>query len=121
MAGVALNPNKFEIDADTIQAVISSKYELMARLAKLAKKVKVPVTGPANAANASSLLSQDLVRRASELRQEFEAIWNRRSLSVEQAIAALQQWCQQAEASGIAAYEEFSRRLRTYTIKPAIA
>jgi stearoyl-CoA desaturase (delta-9 desaturase) len=121
MAGVALNPNKFEIDADTIQAVISSKYELMARLAKLAKKVKVPVTGPANAANSSSLLPPDLVRRASDLRQEFEAIWNRRSLSVEQAIAALQQWCQQAEASGIAAYEEFSRRLRTYTIKPAIA
>nr|UOZ96329.1 hypothetical protein NCPCFENI_00222 [Cupriavidus sp.] len=121
MADVALNPDKFEIDADTIQAVISSKYELMARLAKLAKKVKVPAAGSATAANTSSLLSQDLVRRASDLRQEFEAIWNRRSLSVEQAIAALQQWCQQAEASGIAAYEEFSRRLRTYTIKPAIA
>ncbi|MFZ9735413.1 MAG: DesA family fatty acid desaturase [Burkholderiaceae bacterium] len=121
MSDVALNPNKFEIDADTIAAVISSKYELMARLAKLAKKVKVPVAGSANGANASSLLSQDLVRRASDLRQEFEAIWSRRSLSVEQAIAALQQWCQQAEASGIAAYEEFSRRLRTYTIKPAIA
>jgi stearoyl-CoA desaturase (delta-9 desaturase) len=121
MSDVALNPNKFEIDADTIAAVISSKYELMARLAKLAKKVKVSAAGSVNGANASSLLSQDLVRRASDLRQEFEAIWNRRSLSVEQAIAALQQWCQQAEASGIAAYEEFSRRLRTYTIKPAIA
>jgi stearoyl-CoA desaturase (delta-9 desaturase) len=120
MSEVALNPNKFEIDADTIQAVISSKYELMARLSKLAKKVKAPVAA-VQASNAASGLSQDLARRAAELRQEFEAIWNRRSLSVDQAIAALQQWCQQAEASGIAAYEDFSRRLRTYTIKPALA
>lgn len=111
MADVALNPNKFEIDADTIQAVISSKYELMARLSKLAKKVSVSTP------SSTATLSQDLARKASELRTEFEAIWNRRALSVDQAVAALQQWCQQAEASGIAAYEEFSRRLRMYTVK----
>jgi hypothetical protein len=35
-------------------------------------------------------------------------------------VAALQQWCQQAEASGIAAYEEFSRRLRMYTLKSSL-
>ena len=116
MADVALNPNKFEIDADTIQAVISSKYELMARLSKLAKKVSAAKAS----ASATSLLSQDLVRKAADLRHEFEAIWSRRSLSVDQTVAALQQWCQQAEASGIAAYEEFSRRLRMYTLKSSL-
>jgi stearoyl-CoA desaturase (delta-9 desaturase) len=117
MSDVALNPNKFEIDADTIQAVISSKYELMARLSKLAKKVAGAKPSP----SATASLSHDLVRKASELRHEFESIWSRRSLSVDQAVAALQQWCQQAEASGIAAYEEFSRRLRMYTVKSALA
>jgi stearoyl-CoA desaturase (delta-9 desaturase) len=32
---------------------------------------------------------------------------------------SLQEWCRQAEATGIAALQEFARRLRRYTLQPS--
>ncbi|MFZ9116054.1 MAG: DesA/ISL3 alpha bundle tail domain-containing protein, partial [Burkholderiaceae bacterium] len=112
MSDVAINPDKFEIDAATIQAIISSKYELMARLSKRVQKFQASVS------NTSAI--SDLARTAGQLRMDFEAIWSQRALSVDQTIAAVQQWCQQAEASGISACEEFARRLRMMTVKSAL-
>nr|WP_275669212.1 fatty acid desaturase [Pseudomethylobacillus aquaticus] len=48
------------------------------------------------------------------LKQELAAIWARSSASQEQLLKALEDWCHQAEASGIEALQEFSRRLRSY-------
>jgi stearoyl-CoA desaturase (delta-9 desaturase) len=112
MSDVAVNPNKVEIDAATIQAILSSKYELMARLSKRVHKFQASVANT----NAFS----DLARTAGQLRVDFEAIWSQRALSVDQTIEAVQQWCQRAEASGISACEEFARRLRMMTVKSAI-
>ena len=112
MSDVAINPDKFEIDAATIQAIISSKYELMARLSKRVQKFQASVS------NTSAI--SDLARTAGQLRMDFEAIWSQRALSLDQTIAAVQQWCQQAEASGISACEEFARRLRMMTVKSAL-
>ncbi len=112
MSDVAVNPNKVEIDAATIQAILYSKYELMARLSKRVQKFQASVANT----NAFS----DLARTAGQLRVDFEAIWSQRALSVDQTIEAVQQWCQRAEASGISACEEFARRLRMMTVKSAI-
>jgi stearoyl-CoA desaturase (delta-9 desaturase) len=112
MADVALNPTKVEIDAATIQAILSSKYELMARLSKRVHKFQASVS--------STSAFSDLARTAGQLRVDFEAIWSQRALSVDQTIEAVQQWCQRAEASGISACEEFARRLRMMTVKSAI-
>jgi hypothetical protein len=112
MADVTINPDKFEIDAATIQAIISSKYELMARLSKRVQQFQAGV------ANTHAI--SDLARTAGQLKVDFESIWTQRALSVEQAIAAVQQWCQRAEESGILACEEFARRLRMMTLKSAM-
>jgi len=104
--GLLTSPTKFQIDAETIQAVLSSKYELFDRLSRLVDKAQ------------SARLQEDLSRKASELRQEFEAIWAERSLSVDQAISALQAWCRQAEASGIQGFETFSRLVQSLTVRP---
>jgi stearoyl-CoA desaturase (delta-9 desaturase) len=49
------------------------------------------------------------------MREELRALWTRTNVSAEQLVADLQAWCQKAEASGIAALQEFSQKLRAAT------
>lgn len=108
-----VSPNKQVVDAETVRAVMSSKYELLARLQKLSSQAHRRLE---QARLDQGRLQCELVRKALDLRHDFEAIWTQRGLSLEQAVAALQEWCQQAEASGIAAYRDFSHRLKTLTV-----
>ena len=48
------------------------------------------------------------------MRRELAALWERSTASREQLLKQLQDWCQRAEASGIAPLREFSMRLRSY-------
>jgi stearoyl-CoA desaturase (delta-9 desaturase) len=48
------------------------------------------------------------------MRQELTRLWERSSLTTEQLVKQLQDWCQRAEASGIAPLQEFAVRLRAY-------
>jgi len=100
-AAMTLDPSRNRIDADTVEAVISYKYELMASLAKEFKR-------DTRALGAQSAM----IERWAELRKEFESMWSRRQMSVEQAVQGLQAWCAEAEASGSAALQEFAQRLR---------
>jgi stearoyl-CoA desaturase (delta-9 desaturase) len=56
-----------------------------------------------------------------QYRQQLQSIWLNRAASQEMLRTALQEWCQQAEATGIAALQEFSRHLRGYSLQPARA
>ncbi|MDP1901721.1 MAG: fatty acid desaturase [Rubrivivax sp.] len=49
------------------------------------------------------------------MREELRALWTRTNVSAEQLVADLQAWCRKAEASGIAALQEFSLKLRAAT------
>lgn len=49
-----------------------------------------------------------------DFKQELAGLWSRSSASQEQLLKALEDWCHRAEASGIEALQEFSRRLRCY-------
>jgi len=46
------------------------------------------------------------------MREELRQMWLNRLHTREQLAAELQAWCQRAEASGIAALQEFSWKLR---------
>lgn len=48
------------------------------------------------------------------MRGELTALWSRSTATGEQLAKQLQDWCQRAEASGIAPLADFSRRLRSY-------
>ena len=52
-------------------------------------------------------------------RQQLQSVWTRKAASQEVLCKALQEWCQQAEATGITALQDFSRRLRGYSLQPA--
>jgi len=62
-------------------------------------------------------ISQTL-RTVYEYRLELQNIWNRTTANHEKLLAALQEWCAQAEASGIKALQEFARSLRSYSLQP---
>ena len=48
------------------------------------------------------------------MRDDLAAVWQRSSASKEQLVHQLEDWCHRAEASGITALQDFSRRLRSY-------
>jgi stearoyl-CoA desaturase (delta-9 desaturase) len=50
------------------------------------------------------------------MRQDLSALWMRSSLSTEQLVRQLEDWCRRAEESGIGALREFSRTLRRYDL-----
>ena len=50
------------------------------------------------------------------MRQELTALWQRSTATKEQLVHQLEDWCQRAEASGIAALRGFSRNLRRYQL-----
>ncbi len=100
-ASLMIDPSRNTIDADTVEAVITSKYELMASLSKAFKRdTRKQGSQPA------------YVEKWAELRKEFESLWSRRHNSVDTAVAGLQSWCARAEASGISALVEFSKKIR---------
>jgi stearoyl-CoA desaturase (Delta-9 desaturase) len=48
------------------------------------------------------------------MRQELAALWSRSAATPEQLARQLEDWCQRAEASGIAALRQFSMTVRSY-------
>jgi stearoyl-CoA desaturase (delta-9 desaturase) len=127
-------------DEQTLEALIQNRYELMARYARGMRQAfkdevvalkarsadtalikagrswlhrdaeKVPVAVAAQLARvraASPVLDQMVL-----MREELRQLWLNRSHTREQLAAELQGWCQRAEASGIAALQEFSLKLR---------
>ena len=127
-------------DEKTLEALIANRYELMAGYAKGMRQAardefeamkarsadgavikaamrwmhrdmeKVPASMAAalERARAASPVLDKMVTMREELRQ----MWLNTSVSREQLAKDLQAWCQRAEASGIAALQEFSLRLR---------
>lgn len=127
-------------DEKTLEALISNRYEIMAGYAKgmrqaFKDELHAMQSRSADAAviqAAQRWLHRDaervpaaavpqlaLARAASPvldkmvlMREELRQMWLSRSHTREQLAANLQAWCHRAEASGIAALQEFSMRLR---------
>ena len=130
-------------DAELLQAVITHRYDVLARYAAALKgtwrsELRALRARAAHGAEEWRKLKSWLHRDASELpeperarlsetvkssrvlttvhsmREELTQIWTRSSASREQLVRQLDDWCKRAEASGIHALEQFSRRLRCY-------
>ncbi len=133
---------KLVADFDTLQAVISNRYDVMAKYAASLKQTwHEEIDVLRGAALESSFLnsSKKLLQREPakleatqkqqltelfahskalqtmhEMRIELSAIWERSHSTSDQLLHQLQDWCVRAEASGIKALSEFSMRLRSY-------
>ena len=133
---------KLVADFDTLQAVISNRYDVMAKYAHSLKQTwhdEVDVLRGAALESSFLKSSKKLLQREPakleatqmqqlkelfahskalqtmhEMRIELSAIWERSHASSEQLLQQLQDWCARAEASGIKALSDFSLRLRSY-------
>lgn len=134
---------KTVIDLDTVQAVITNRYDVMAKYTKSlrqawreevaqlrektqfekgflksAKKLLQREPSKLEAPQKqqlSELLAHSIsLKTMHDMRVELGLIWERSSVSREQLVCQLQDWCIRAEASGIQTLYDFSRRLRSY-------
>ncbi len=127
-------------DEKTLEALIANRYELMARYAQgMRQAARVELAAMrARSADATAIkiakrwMHRDVnmvpasaapelakVREASPMldkmvtmREELRQMWLNTSVSREQLAKELHAWCQRAEASGIAALQDFSLKLR---------
>ncbi len=129
-------------DAQTVQAVIANRYDVLQRYAKSLKRTyseeleRLHRWSPSQAEALKPMKAYlSRLQRLSEaerarlgeavansralalalaMRDELIALWERSSASTEQLVHHLQDWCHRAETSGVAPLAEFSRRLRCY-------
>jgi len=141
-----LRPEKSLPDVDTVKAVISNRMQVMARYARVVlrqvyrdelarcaagerpllkgvHKLLVREESLLNA-DARARLDEALSRRQALkvvylFRQRLQSIWKERSANYERLRDALEEWCTQAEASGIRALQDFARTLPNYSTQGA--
>ncbi len=141
---VKLDPTKFEVDAQTLQAVIAHRYDVLAKYAKSMKataKAEVasmrsrgheqPAAGvlairkwlhldvkalPVERREQVELALQHspALKTTWSMRQELTHLWERSTLNTEQMVSQLKDWCERAEKSGVEPLKDFSLRLRSY-------
>ena len=131
------------VDLDNLQAVITHRYDVMAKYmqslrqiyreeverlkasldAKTLKSLKRWLARDAETLSAQDRAAFDAALGQSsrltllvEMRRELAALWQRSTATHEELLARLQDWCRRAEASGIRQLEEFSSRLRRYAL-----
>lgn len=124
------------VTPDSLQAVIANRYAIAAGYARelkvvyraeltrlghssLAAQMKVwlkqeakDTPEPERAELARLLEQSELLAKVYAMRQELSRLWERSSLTRDQLLAEMHDWCVRAEASGIESLQSFSRKLR---------
>ena len=138
---VRIDSGKLRCDLQTLQAVITHRYDVAARFARSltstwkrelhtlrARGVSIDVSkfkrwlrrdpndlrADERANLEEALTKSSVLTTIYTMRQELSAVWARSSASKEQLLHQLEDWCKRAEQSGIAALREFSQTLRGY-------
>jgi len=136
-----MKPGKTNIDTDTLRAIITYRFQIMSRYAREVvlpalneERKRAGSAGGALLKSAKTLLIRDAsIMKASQeacltrildnfqslrivyqFRLRLQAIWSRSTASQKELLDALQEWCYQAEATGIEALGRFAERLKSY-------
>jgi stearoyl-CoA desaturase (delta-9 desaturase) len=133
--------HKKQIDTDTLKALISHRLQVTARYTREVilpllseEKKRAGKAGQQYLSRARTLLIRDVsimkttqqarlrqvldnfhnLRIVYQFRVRLQEIWGRSTASQKELLEALQEWCQQAEETGIEALRHFADRLKTY-------
>lgn len=145
---LARDENKLHVDLETVRAVVSNRFQIMA---DYYKRVVCPILTHVKQNDLESkgdkklfqragtllrrqdkLLSarsntklQDLLDRYEQLRtvynfrQSLQNVWLKTATSQKELVDALQQWCKQAEESGLEVLSQFAQQIKGYVPKTA--
>ncbi len=136
-----IGPAKPAVDMDTLRALFTYRFQVMADytrqvIARVNAEELGRAAGPDRSllkrarrilAREESLMDETTRARLEEIlarnptlntvyqfKVRLKAIWTRSQESQEALLQQLQEWCQQAEATGIQALQEFAGRIRRY-------
>ena len=137
---------KQHIDLDTVRAVINGRFHVMAQFARdvlrhvhreelkkldrrdreswalLKRARRLMVREPALLDEISRNRLQQALEHSATLytvyamKERLAEVWKRSATTQEHLRHALEEWCRQAEATGIQALHEFALKLRTYRL-----
>jgi stearoyl-CoA desaturase (delta-9 desaturase) len=135
-------------DAETLKAVLTHRFDVMTRyfrnvitpalrdeatrasdhMKALSRKLRraLPSDGRWLDTSAKERLSHWIAQSPHlatlyDYRRRLEAVLERSGKTSEVLLKSLQEWCADAERSGIRALQEFAQRLRGYTLRPTVA
>lgn len=135
---------KTHMDIDTLKTLISIRFQVMAHykddvlIPVLQEEMrKATATGKAILSRAKTALvrerslvdaeskktlvtaleSRTTLQQVYQYREKLQDIWEWTAASPKELLDALQDWCRQAEATGIEALREFALQLQSYSLK----
>ncbi len=142
-----LDPAKPAVDMDTLKAIVTNRFQVMAHYSReVIGRVNREELNKMDDAQHRSLLKRarallareeslmdDSARRklakvletsnaletVYQFKLRLQDIWKRSAETQENLLHQLQEWCHQAEATGIKALQDFAEHLRGYSLKSA--
>ncbi|MDP3562715.1 MAG: fatty acid desaturase [Legionellaceae bacterium] len=147
---LAEEKNKGHVDLDTVKAVVSNRFQVMSnyythvlrpilkhvkhndvaskedkelihRAAFLLRREQDLLSPKANTRLQALLARYEQLRIVYQHRQSLQNVWLRTATSQKELVESLQQWCKQAEESGLDVLQQFAQRLKSYVPKSMIA
>jgi stearoyl-CoA desaturase (delta-9 desaturase) len=144
---LATDAGKLTVDLETVKAVISNRFEVMSnyykqvvkpvlslemqenkgdeadkqlfqRAGRLLKLQDSLLTPSAKQRLQALLASREQLRIVYNYRQSLQNIWLKTASSQKELVEALQQWCKQAEESGLDVLKQFAQQIKGYVPKP---
>lgn len=140
---------KTTCDIDTVKAVIRNRFQIMSRFTRdvlssvcreelqkadpgdhenrgllkrarrLLKKAPERLSENSQAQVNQILKKNTTLETVYSMKKKLQDVWQRSATTQDNLLHALEEWCRQAEATGIQALRDFSRKLRTYSLAPA--
>lgn len=145
---LAMEEGKLQVDIDTVKAVISNRFQVMSnyykavirpilkqeksqsietkedkklfqRAGRLLRREDKLLTNKAKTRLNRLLEAREQLRVVYSYKQSLQNVWMKTATSQKELIDALQQWCRQAEESGLEVLSQFAQQLKGYV--PAYA
>ncbi|KAF0191606.1 MAG: stearoyl-CoA desaturase (delta-9 desaturase) [Gammaproteobacteria bacterium] len=144
---MVVDPHKGAVDMDTLKAVVSNRFQIMSHycrdvlkhvhrdelrvadksyrnMLKRARRLLVreeSLMDEHARLRLNSVLSRSqTLKTVYRFKQTLQDIGKRSAATQDQLLHALQEWCREAEETGIQALEDFARALRGYSLRPVM-
>jgi stearoyl-CoA desaturase (Delta-9 desaturase) len=138
-------PGKSTLDMETVRAVVAGRFHVLAdytrtvmkpvlreeirraddscrdmlrRARRLLWRDEARLDAAARDRLRAALERSQVLHTVYQHRRALQDLWSRTAATHEHLLQGLQEWCRQAEATGIEALEEFARTLRSYRLQP---
>lgn len=138
--------SKLRVDMDTVKAVVINRFQVMARYCRIVilpvlkeELHRADVSYRLMVRRGRKLLVRDerlldaearhtleklletnqTLNTVYRFKQQLQEIWKRHSAKQDELLKHLQEWCKQAEETGIRALQEFARSLPRYSLQTA--